>query len=460
MHGADGKLGDTTIPATSARALNAVPRVGLLWVHPLPTDETLPAPRFTEIGTEAIIGRATHCDITLDVAQVSRQHLRVQRNGLVLVAEDLQSRNGSHYQGQRRERFELEPGAVLRLGDAIAIVLAPSPGQSFEFRELAPGFWGGATLSQCLTQLRRVSSSDLPVIVQGPTGCGKEGVAAAVHHFAHRKGKFVAVNCATLPHSLAESLLFGHKRGAFTGAERSEVGYVGAADGGTLFLDEVLELHPAVQAGLLRVLQQREYVPLGETRPVPVDLRIVVASHTRLEQAVRAGRFREDLYARLNGYQLTLPLLRERREDIPFLFRHFLAQGFAGAPPALRARLVERLCLYDWPRNVRELETVARRIAVLHGDARELDLDQLEDVLDSSGSSAPDPDLDAPDSAAPEVGDAERTRRDVVAALAHNSGNVLRAARQLGISRARAYRLIVALGIDVSRYRKRMTRQP
>jgi DNA-binding NtrC family response regulator len=187
-------------------------------------------------------------------------------------------------------------------------------------------------------------------------------------------------------------------------------------------------------------------VPVGDTRHVPVDLRVVVASQKPLEEAVAAGQFREDLFARLNGFRFAVPTLGERREDIPFLIGHFLADRFGGRPPALRARLVEELCLHPWPRNVRELATVAKRLSVLHGHETELRPEHLKDVLDD----ALQPD---PNARAVTVAPADDAERALVAALSETSGNVVRAAQKLGISRARAYRLMLALGIDAERYR-------
>jgi transcriptional regulator of acetoin/glycerol metabolism len=450
---------ETTLAATDVKGFKSPARLGLLWVYPESVLEARPglppAPRFTEISAPTLVGREAACDVILEAAQVSRRHLSLRRNGPMLVAEDLQSRNGSHYAGERLTKGGLTSGGVLRLGEAIAIVFGASEGQAFDYRELAPGLFGGPTLAQCVNDLPRVARSDLPVIIQGPTGSGKERVAAAVHHFSARAGSFVGINCAALPEALAENELFGHKRGAFTGAERNEIGYVAAANGGTLFLDEVVELHPAVQARLLRVLQEHEVVPLGDTRPIRVNLRVVVASQISLEQAVREGRFREDLFARLNGYQITLPPLSERREDVPFLFAHFLAERFGGRPPALRARLMEALCLYGWPRNVRELEMLAKRLAVLHGHEPELDAQHLSGLLDGAPTPA---NPSAVRAAAVRPHDAAQESDTLTAALDAHGGNIVRAAKQMGISRARAYRLLIARGIDVQRFRNRAAR--
>ncbi|HEY3498523.1 MAG TPA: sigma 54-interacting transcriptional regulator [Polyangiaceae bacterium] len=429
----------STVPEIDAESLKNGADLGLLWIFP---DAE---PRFVQVEEQAIIGREPGSDILVEAEQVSRRHALVRRNGPLLVVEDLGSRNGTYVDGRRIEKAPLEAGSLLRVGESLALISALFDRDDPRFGELAPGFFGGPTLARRMRDLARVAASDLSVVVQGRTGCGKEVVARALHRLSAQRGQFVPINCAALPASLAESQLFGHKRGAFTGAERNEVGFIGSANGGTLFFDEVLDLALPIQAKLLRVLQEHEYVPVGETRGVPVSLRVVAASQRPLEQAVAAGEFREDLFARLNGYRFILPTLAERREDIPYLLRHFLANRFGGRPPLVRARLVETLCLHAWPRNVRELETVAKRLSVLHGHEEELRHEHLSDVLDS-----------AEDANARDTSDAaqdDQTGRDLVAALSENGGNVVRAAQKLGISRARAYRIMLALGIDAERYR-------
>lgn len=407
---------------------------------------------FFPVEQEASVGRDPSCEVALDAGQVSRRHLVIRRNGPVSVVEDLGSRNGSYCDGQLFGKTSLTHQSVLRIGSAVLLWHA-AEGAPANFSELAPGLFGGSTLAARLAQLHQVAASRLSVILRGASGCGKERVARAIHARSGRTGRFVGVNCATIPEQLADSQLFGHKRGAFTGAERGEAGYLAAADGGTLFLDEVLELSAPVQAKLLRALQEREYVPVGETKPVPFDARVVVSTQSSLSEAAARGRFREDLFARLNGYEVTLPLLRERREDIVFLFRHFLAAAYRGNAPRLDARAVETLSIYAWPQNVRELENLAQRVAVLHPEAGELQLKQLLPELplsdaEHSRAARSDSQSDAADSQPQDL-------RRLLSALSAREGNVVKVADELGISRARAYRWIAAAGIDVQRYRKR-----
>ena len=434
---------ETTLPQSRPRQHATDGWLGLLLLFP---DEQ---PQFVEVGEELTLGRKDSCDVVLPVANVSREHLRLSRDGPVLVAEDLKSRNGTYCDGMRIQKQRLPVGSVLRVGEALALVYFMPTVSQVGFTELGPGVFGGVTMRGCISDMKRVAKSDLSIVLEGESGTGKEGLASAVHHFSGCDGRFVAVNCAALPDHLAESQLFGHKKGAFTGANRDSAGFLAAADGGTLFLDEVLDLSAAVQAKLLRALQQREYVPIGQTTPVPVDLRVVVSSQQSLGKCARDGNFREDLYARLNGYTLRVPALRDRREDIPFLFRHFLNRQFGGRPPRLKASLVECLCLYDWPLNVRELETIAKRTGVLQGHQPALGVEHLPDEVREGAEQATHR----------VSGTEERPTDETVAALLealeHTEGNVLKAAAKLGISRSRANRLIAAYSINVAEFRKK-----
>jgi DNA-binding NtrC family response regulator len=232
-------------------------------------------------------------------------------------------------------------------------------------------------LSQALAQVRetvrRAAGSPATVLVRGESGTGKELVARAIHELSDRRAKpFVAVNCAAVPETLLESELFGHERGAFTGAESRRVGRFEQADGGTLFLDEIGEMLPALQARLLRALQERSFERLGGTTPVRVDIRVVAATNRDLAAAIAAGRFREDLYYRLAVVEILLPPLRERREDVLPTAQHLLARLRPGEPPRLGPEVAAALALHDWPGNVRELANVLERALLFagHGEVR------------------------------------------------------------------------------------------
>jgi len=243
------------------------------------------------------------------------------------------------------------------------------------------------TIKQVITLIRRVAPSEATVLVEGESGTGKELVARAIHELSERaSGPFVAVNCAAIPHDLLESELFGHRRGAFTGAVRDRVGKFEQAHGGTLFLDEVGELPLDLQPKLLRALQEREVEPVGgEARSV--DVRLVAATNRSLEKAMREGAFREDLYYRLAVVPVSLPPLRQRREDIPVLLRHFLAVHDADGIEITDA-LLGKLTAYAWPGNVRELQNVIERLLVMRSGNRLEASDLPETLLTDSPQSS------------------------------------------------------------------------
>ncbi len=304
-------------------------------------------------------------------------------------------------------------------------------------------------LRRVFQQLDRIIESDLPVLVQGESGTGKELIARAIHFNGARKDKaFVSENCAALPDTLLESELFGHARGAFTGAHKAKKGLLEQADGGTLFLDEIGDMSAEMQKKLLRVLQEGEVRAIGSEERIKVDVRIIAASHRNLEQLVREGRFREDLYYRIHVLKVELPPLRERREDIPLLAEALLARAAreANRPAAILPREVfAALASHDWPGNVRELENEMRRIAVLAGD--EVRLEHLSPAVlerrpaSTSGS--------GPAAEAGSIRDAvaDLERRSIEAALASCSGNKSRAAKQLGISRFALQRKLDKYGL-------------
>jgi DNA-binding NtrC family response regulator len=307
-----------------------------------------------------------------------------------------------------------------------------------------------ATLERTLRQARAVADTNATVLISGENGTGKEVLARAVHEeSARRERAFVAVSCAALPESLIESELFGHVKGAFTDAKTDRVGRFGLADGGTLFLDEVGELTPAVQVKLLRVLQERNFERVGSNRSVEVNIRLIAASNRDLERDVTEGRFREDLFYRLNVVPLHLPALRERREDIPLLAAHFAAKTaekherpLAELDPALSEALQE----YDWPGNVRELENLVERLVVLTNGPR-LGVEFLPEKMLHTAVPAPALAAEAPNETTLEGATLALRRRMVITALQAEGGNRVAAARRLGISRSYLHRLISELSI-------------
>ena len=232
-----------------------------------------------------------------------------------------------------------------------------------------------SAISQVFDLVRRVAPTDNTILITGETGTGKELIASALHlNSKRRDSRFFALHCAAIPEELLESELFGHEKGSFTGAIQQKTGYFEAADGGTLFLDEIGEMSAAAQVRLLRVLQEKEFIRVGSTTPIHTDVRLVAATNRDLEKEVKEGRFREDLFYRLNVIQIHLPPLRERRDDIPLLLQHFLEKYRASdAAPAVSEDCLNRLIRHDWPGNVRELENVIERaIALCQGKAIEM----------------------------------------------------------------------------------------
>ena len=302
-----------------------------------------------------------------------------------------------------------------------------------------------AAIQKVLRLIERAGPSHSPVLIDGESGTGKELVARALHRCSPRHEKpLVAINCAALPESLLESELFGHEKGAFTGAVTAKMGLFEVADGGTLFIDELAELAGALQAKLLRVLQDGRIRRVGATKETQVDVRVVAATNRNLAEQVHSGKFRSDLYYRLNVITITLPPLRERRDDIPLLIEHFLnlpaPRGWDVTEAVRRA-----LYSYSWPGNIRELANVIERAKILADDQR-IDLDHLPEAIfdptefESGASTQPTVSTRTDDLS---VLEHER----VAAVLEREGGNKARAAKALGISRRSLYRLIEKYGL-------------
>jgi len=400
----------------------------------------------------------TTLDVRLPGRWLSSQHATVRAVGTDWIVEDAGSRNGTFVDGQRVTSHVLREGDVLEAGRAFFLVRgAPvddgplvrdedgerTATRPLGFRTLAP------ELQEQFSALGRIAkSSAITVLLLGPTGSGKEVLAREIHAQSGRGGAFVAVNCGALPASLVEGLLFGHVKGAFSGAARDEPGFVRSADGGTLFLDEIGDLPATSQAALLRVLQEREVIALGATRAVKVDVRVVAATHRPLEALGDAGGFRTDLLARLKGYTHRLPTLRERMADLGVVVADVL-QDVAGEraskltfdPDAARA-----LVAYPWPLNIRELHhAMASAVALA-----------TEDVIERRHLPA---ELMAP-AAAPQAAEAaaepetDALRDRLVALLQEHRGNVTAVGRVLGKAPAQIHRWMRRFGIDPDSYRR------
>ncbi|MGB8114258.1 MAG: sigma-54 dependent transcriptional regulator, partial [Candidatus Sulfotelmatobacter sp.] len=296
----------------------------------------------------------------------------------------------------------------------------------------------GTRMKEVYQFLKRVAPTDGTVLIEGESGTGKELAARAIHRNSPRATKpFVAINCAAIPESLLESDLFGHERGAFTGAGSQKKGRFEVADGGVVFLDEIGELAPTLQVKLLRVLQEREFERVGGTHPIKVDIRLVAATNRNLEQAVRNGKFRQDLYYRLAVLKITMPTLRERREDIPMLVRHFVqkhAKRCKVKPRPVSREALACLVNYDWPGNVRELENAIERALVLGSS----DMILPEDLPESLLERTPPDVTEAKYHAAVK----ELKKQLILNAVEQTQGSYADAARVLGVHPNYLHRLI------------------
>jgi two-component system response regulator AtoC len=388
-----------------------------------------------------VVGRGKEADILVPSAAISRRHARFFVDDRIRI-EDCGSRNGTFVRGaplRPGELAELATRDLIELGASVTLVLQPRPPErQAQVSELA--------LTDLERLLPRIARSSISVILGGETGVGKEVLARRMHaHSARAAGPLVVIHCAAVSESLLESELFGHERGAFTGAAHAKIGLLEAAHRGTVFLDEVGEMPPSLQVKLLRVLEQREVLPVGSTRPRAIDVRVIAATHRDLAEEVRAGRFRQDLWFRLNGITLRIPPLRERQSEIEPLARQFAAEAAAESGDSEAPRFAPEALLalrnHPWPGNVRELKNVVRRAMVLAGRG-ELRVEHL--LLDPVPSSEPAARASAPAASTMPSG-AEATklkthlrgieRQSILDALAACGGNQSRAAKRLGIAR-------------------------
>ena len=345
--------------------------------------------------------------------------------------------------------FELRVAKAVRNAEmaqgASGAVAAPPPAGLAEFTGESPA------MEKVYRLIRKVAPTDATVIIEGPSGTGKELAARALHGLSKRaEGPFVAVECSALAKDLLESELFGYMPGAFTGASaQGRVGNVEAAHGGTLFLDEIGEIDLSTQVKLLRVLESRTVKRVGGTEDIPVDFRLVAATNRNLAQMVAEGKFREDLYYRLNVIDIRMPALKDHAEDIPALVDRFLkefAKKNGAAATGISARALHALCTYAWPGNVRQLRNVVEKMVVL-GSGPELAEDDLPpEITAPASAAAPAPALAAAPAAAQSLAETERDQ--INAALRACRGNKTKAAELLGISRRTLHRKLKEWGED------------
>jgi DNA-binding NtrC family response regulator len=382
--------------------------------------------------------------VTLPDGRLSTHHARITRLGGRWIVEDLGSKNGTWIGNEAIQQHTLDDGDIIEVGHTMLVFRSHGGDAADDDGSSPPRAEGLGTLSPRLaeqfTTLLRAAPTTVPIMVLGETGTGKELVARAAHTLSGRKGAFVAVNCGSLPSNLVEAELFGHEEGAFTGAGNDRVGLVRSADGGTLFLDEIGELPAPAQAALLRTLQEGEVLPIGADKPIKVDVRLVTATLRDLEEAVTKGTFRSDLLGRLLGITVSLPPLRERREDLAGLVAVLAERVAPGRTLSFTPDAVRALYAYAWPRNVRELERALAAAATLTRSS--IDIAHLPAPVRAA---APPPRLAAPPSA---LSKEEKDLRDeVAAALLRNNGNVAAVARDLGKDRTQIRRWMRRFGL-------------
>ena len=423
------------------------------------------------------IGARRGNDVQLSDSKVSGLHCEIKLDERGYRLRDLDSTNGTFVSGLRINDVYIQPGTQIvagnsklrfePLGESVEVELSRSDrcgsmlGRSVKMREL-------------FARLEKLADSDATVLITGETGTGKELVAESLHDFSPRSsGPFVVLDCGSIPQNLIESELFGHERGAFTGATSSYAGAFERAHRGTLFLDEIGELPLAMQPKLLRVLERKEVRRIGGSKMTPVDIRVVAATNRDLGVEVNRGRFREDLYYRLAVARIHVPPLRERRDDIPLLIEHFLAITPNAGGTRLEGETIDLMMKHDWPGNVRELRNVIERAVLLAEAPASAAALQRNYVPGQTGSATPSAtsgsapsitpsrtstanpnlmsfavDTRTPFKAAKQELVSEFERRYIRQLLEEHDGNISAAARAAGIDRMSIHKMLHRLGID------------
>jgi DNA-binding NtrC family response regulator len=425
-----------------------------------------------DIESSAIrIGARRGNDVQLSDSKVSGLHCEIRLDDRGYRLRDLDSTNGTYVSQLRINDVYIQPGAQIALGstrlkfdplgDSVEIELSDTDrfgsmiGRSVKMREM-------------FARLEKLARSDATVLVTGETGVGKELVAEALHdHSPREKGPFVVLDCGSIPPNLIESELFGHERGAFTGATTSYAGAFERAHGGTVFLDEIGELPLAMQPKLLRVLERKEVRRVGGTKTLEVDLRVVAATNRDLGVEVNRGRFREDLYYRLAVARVHVPPLRERKDDLGLLIEHILATTPGGEIASIAQETIDLMMKHDWPGNVRELRNVIER-AVLLSESPDSEDSLRRTPAASSGAVKQEPSITSTPSQTATSADASMTvpvdvaipfknakqnvisefeRRYISRLLAQHDGNISAAARAAGIDRMSIHKMLHRLGL-------------
>ncbi len=405
------------------------------------------------------VGARESCDLILTDPRVSGFHFEIRLDEFGYRLLDLGSSNGTTVSGLRIREAYLEPGMIIHVGDS-RIRFDPQdstvPVQLSDVTSYGDLIGQAPSMRALFAQLERISPSDASVLVHGETGVGKELVAEAIHRGSPRSdGPFIVVDCGSIPSNLISSELFGHEKGAFTGATSRHEGAFERAHGGTLFLDEIGELPIDLQPSLLGALERKRVRRVGGRQDIPVDIRVIAATHRDLPRAINQARFREDLYYRLAVIQLTVPSMRERLEDVPLLVSHFLKQLPGGDSVTLKQRTIDNLCRYDYPGNVRELRNLIERAVILHdpGHTQNLVAGGIPGVSQQhSGTTSGDVVQTIIDTRIP----FKRAKRDMMdefekrflrKLLKEHEGNISKAARSTGLDRMTIHKMVQKYGL-------------
>jgi DNA-binding NtrC family response regulator len=374
---------------------------------------------------------------------------------------DLGSTNGTYVNGLKVPRADVDDGELFELGSTLFVLRAEMPTPSdatpvVESHALGGRVHGFGTMvpsySRRMRALLQMAMTEMPILLLGESGTGKEVLASGIHAVSGRRGELVPVNCGGIPESLVEGQLFGHTKGAFSGALRDEPGFVRASDKGTLFLDEIGDLPRTSQAALLRVLQEREVTPVGSTKATKVDLRVVSATHRPVDALGAEGGFRSDLYARVAGYTHHLLPLRERKEDLGMLVADLLERLAPERDVRMTPALGRALFHYDWPLNVRELMHCLKA-AVVFAEEGALDLKHVPEAIRTSSAARPSVSTEVA-AARPLSEDEDRLKTRLALALTQTRGNVSEVARSMGKTRMQIHRWMRRFGLDPETHRK------
>jgi transcriptional regulator with PAS, ATPase and Fis domain len=432
-----GGSAKTTANLRAEPSLSAGPRSELILLF-TPGQEACEA-RYPLPDAALPIGRdVARPGLRVEDPSISRLHARYApdaRSGDARITDE-NSRNGTFVNGRRVRSAMLAHGDVVRMGESLFVFAREEP------------------MQQVRQQAALAARSDCSVLLRGETGTGKELLARKIHQLSGRAGDFIALNCAGLPRELVAAELFGHAKGAFSGASQRRAGLFGAAQHGTLLLDEIGDCPADVQVTLLRALQERAIRPVGEEREVAVDVRVIAATHKNLEEGIQHGSFRADLFARLAQCVITLPPLRARKHELPGLQRAFAREQACTLRDSADA--LEALLLWDYPFNARELQALVRRFALSHPTGGTLDLSYLQAAEPQIASLLAERRREGAkaDDSAVCVKPATASRREQLQLLLEaHAGNVSRVAAALGKPRALVYRWISACGLSAEKFR-------